>query len=52
MSPVQLLGEYESLIQQHQEQFTPALTQLQALVNQTLHDLQEQERSLYLPMAV
>ncbi len=46
MSPLHLLGEYESLIQQHQEQFAPALTQLQASVDQMLHQLRQQEQSL------
>jgi hypothetical protein len=46
MPPLHLLGEYESLIQQHQEQFAPALNQLQASVDQMLHQLQQQEQSL------
>jgi hypothetical protein len=46
MPLLRLLGEYESLTQQHQEQFIPALTRLQASINQTLHQLQQQERSL------
>ncbi|HEY9645316.1 MAG TPA: hypothetical protein V6C88_03050 [Chroococcidiopsis sp.] len=41
-----LLGEYESLIQQHYEQFTCALSHLQASVEQTLQDLRQQEQSL------
>lgn len=46
MPPLRLLGKYESLTRQHQEQFMPALAQLQASINQTLHQLQQQERSL------
>lgn len=46
MPPLHLLGEYESLTQQHQEQFTPALTQLQASVDQMLQQLRQQEQSL------
>jgi hypothetical protein len=33
-------------VQQHREQFTPALLRLQASVNETLDQLQQQERSL------
>lgn len=46
MTPLHLLADYESLVQQHREQFTPALLRLQASVNETLHQLQQQERSL------
>lgn len=46
MSPLHLLGEYESLMQKHQEQFAPALTQLQELVDQMVHQLRQQERPL------
>lgn len=46
MPSLHLLGEYESLTQQHQEQFAPALTQLQASVDQMLHQLRQQEQSL------
>lgn len=46
MPPLHLLGEYESLTQQHQEQFTPALTQLQASIDQMLQQLRQQEQSL------
>lgn len=46
MPPLHLLGEYESLTQQHQEQFAPALIQLQASVNQMLQQLRQQEQSL------
>jgi hypothetical protein len=46
MPPLHLLGEYESLTRQHQEQFAPALTQLQASVDQMLHQLRRQEQSL------
>lgn len=46
MTPLHLLSDYESLVQQHREQFTPALEKLQASVNETLHQLQQQERSL------
>lgn len=46
MTPLHLLADYESLVQQHREQFTPALERLQASVNETLHQLQQQERSL------
>ncbi len=46
MPPLHLFGEYESLTQQHQEQFAPALTQLQASVDQMLHQLRRQEQSL------
>jgi len=46
MSSLHLLGEYESLVRQHTEQFTPTLIQLQASVDQTLHQLRQQERSL------
>lgn len=46
MTAIHLLADYESLVQQHQEQFTPELLRLQASVNETLHQLQQQERSL------
>ena len=46
MTPIHLLADYESLVQQHQEQFTPTLLRLQASVNETLHQLQQQERAL------
>lgn len=46
MTPLHLLADYESLVQQHREQFTSALLRLQASVNETLHQLQQQERSL------
>lgn len=46
MTLLHLLDEYEALVQQHREQFTPALSQLQASVNETLHQLQQQERPL------
>ncbi|MBD3886910.1 hypothetical protein IFO70_35355 [Phormidium tenue FACHB-886] len=46
MPSLHLLGEYDSLIQQHQEQITPALTQLQILVDQPLQQLRQQEQSL------
>lgn len=46
MPSLHLLGEYESLTNQHQEQFAPALTQLQASVDQMLHQLRQQERLL------
>lgn len=46
MTAIHLLADYESLVQQHQEQFTPELLRLQASVNETLHQLQQQEQSL------
>ena len=46
MTPLHLLADYESLVQQHREQFTPELLRLQVSVNETLHQLQQQERSL------
>ncbi|MBV9387566.1 MAG: hypothetical protein JOZ78_14195 [Chroococcidiopsidaceae cyanobacterium CP_BM_ER_R8_30] len=46
MTLLHLLAEYEALVQQHREQFTPTLTQLQASVNETLHQIRQQERSL------
>jgi hypothetical protein len=46
MTPLHLLADYESLVQQHREQFIPALEKLQASVNETLHQLQQQERAL------
>jgi hypothetical protein len=46
MTPIHLLADYESLVQQHREEFTPALLRLQTSVNETLHQLQQQERSL------
>ncbi|MDX2239268.1 MAG: hypothetical protein NW224_01180 [Leptolyngbyaceae cyanobacterium bins.302] len=46
MSQLHLLAQYESLVQQHQAQFNPTLTQLQVSVNETLHHLQQQEQSL------
>lgn len=46
MTAIHLLADYESLVQQHQEQFTPALLRLQTSVNETLHQLQQQEQAL------
>jgi hypothetical protein len=46
MSPLHLLGEYEALTQQHQEQFMSTLAHLQASVSETLNQLRQQERSL------
>jgi hypothetical protein len=41
MSQLHLLAQYESLVQQHQAQFNPTLTQLEASVNEALHHLQQ-----------
>ncbi|WP_068818851.1 hypothetical protein [Phormidesmis priestleyi] len=46
MTQLHFLTEYQSLVQQHQAQFTPALDHLQATVNETLTQLRQQERSL------
>ncbi|NEQ25094.1 MAG: hypothetical protein F6K28_39615 [Microcoleus sp. SIO2G3] len=46
MTTSHLLADYETLVQQHQAQFTPLLEQLQTSVNQTLQQLQQQERSI------
>lgn len=46
MPSLHLLGEYKSLTRRHHEQFAPALTQLQASVDQMLHQLRQQEQSL------
>jgi hypothetical protein len=48
MPQVHLLSEYQSLVQQHQAQFNPTLTQLQASVNEMLQQLQQQEQPLVL----
>ena len=49
MSSLPFLAEYESLVRQHQEQFSPALAQLQISVDETLDHLRQQERSLVEP---
>jgi hypothetical protein len=46
MAQLHLLAEYQSLVQQHEAQFTPTLTRLQASLNETLHQLQQQEQEL------
>ena len=46
MSSLPCLAEYESLVRQHQEQFSPALAQLQVSVDEALDHLRQQERSL------
>ena len=44
--PTSLLTPYTTLVQQHQAQFSPSLEQLRATVEATLHQLQQEERSL------
>jgi len=46
MPQLNLMAEYNSLVQQHQEQFAPALAQLQTFVEETLDQLREQEQAL------
>ena len=46
MSALPCLAGYESLVRQHQEQFSPALAQLQVSVDKALDHLLPQERSL------
>ncbi len=46
MSALPLLAEYNSLVQQHQEQFNPTIAQLQVSVDEMLHQLRQQEQAL------
>lgn len=46
MTTSHLLADYEALVQQHQAQFMPLLDELQTALNQTLQQLQQQERSI------